>query len=195
MWGDPLASPGLAFTALTGLAVRARITADMRKSAVFSEDMQFRYALGRMWTPEDKHESSKVLAVIGLNPSTATEEVDDPTIRRCIAFAKAWGHHGLVMLNLFAYRATDPRELRRRLDVGADIIGGTAQEAALEILTGGRRVLCAWGAHGALCARDHDVTQMLHRRGRDLVCLGTTLAGSPKHPLYLRADTQPVKFP
>lgn len=168
----------------------------VRQTAVFSSCMKYRYALGRMWTPVERHDPTQVLVVIGLNPSTATEQVDDPTIRRCIDYAERWGHHGLTMLNLFAYRATDPKELYRALDRGEDIIGGVRQEAALKTLTGnGRTVLCAWGVHGAINARGWDVMQMLGELGRKMVCLGTTQSGAPKHPLYLKADLLPTQFP
>lgn len=77
-----------------------------RSWAMFSSDRAYRYALFREWGEESK------LVVIGLNPSTADEYQDDPTIRRCIGYAKAWGHGGLVMLNLFAFRATQPGDMK-----------------------------------------------------------------------------------
>lgn len=178
------------------LSLRSHTRPDgWQQTAVFSSCQKFRYALTRMWMPLDDHDPDQVLVVIGLNPSTATEEVDDPTIRRCIDFARRWDKHGLVMLNLFALRSTDPRELYRALDRGEDIIGGKAQEAALDVLTEGRRVLCAWGAHGALNARSFEVAGRLHQLGRELVCLGRTKDGEPRHPLYLRADTTPEQYP
>ena len=80
----------------------------MNTGAIFSSDRIFRYILWRTWNEQNGH-----LMVIGLNPSTADETQDDPTIRRCVGFARQWGYGGLYMLNLFAYRATDPSELMK----------------------------------------------------------------------------------
>lgn len=163
----------------------------MRRTAIFSKCGHYRYALGRMWTPIADHDIRKVLVVVGLNPSTANESEDDPTIRRCMDYARRWGHHGLTMLNLFAYRATDPRQLLTQLANGGDIIGGDAQEAALRVFTENRRVLCAWGVHGHIADRSDHVTKKLRELGCELVHLGLTKGGLPKHPLYLRGDLLP----
>lgn len=177
---------------LHGTVTKQHDEGGLRSTAIFSTCGRYRYVLSRMWEPPDTHDPSKVLVVIGLNPSTATELEDDPTIRRCIDYAERWGHHGLTMLNLFAYRATDPRKLRAFCNEGGDIVGGEPQETALELITGfGRRVLCAWGVHGHLFNRAAYVREMLAANGRDLVHLGLTKAGFPKHPLYLKADLQP----
>jgi len=154
---------------------------DMHRSAVFSSCRTWRYALYRIWD-----ESKPLLVVIGLNPSTADETLDDPTIRRCIRFARDWGYGGLVMLNLFAFRSTDPAGLRSTADPC-----GPENDQHLLKETEGRRVLCSWGTHGSLLGRDSKVTAMLTKAGRELVCLGRTKDGYPRHPLYVRADTQP----
>lgn len=154
----------------------------LRTSAGFSDDRVYRYWLTRTWD-----DATPPLVVIGLNPSTADETQDDPTIRRCIGYARAWGHGGLVMLNLFAFRATDPRDMKRAFDPV-----GRANDATLRVATEGRRVLCAWGAHGTYIDRASVVCEMLATR--ELVCLGTTKDGQPKHPLYLRADALPVAY-
>ena len=154
----------------------------VKSSAGFSDCRRYRYWLSRWWD-----ERREPLVVIGLNPSTADETADDPTIRRCIGYAKAWGHGGLVMLNLFAFRATDPRDMRAATDPV-----GPANDVTLTTQTEGRRVLCAWGAHGGHLNRARRVAHLL--AGRDLVCLGRTKDGYPKHPLYLRADLVPEPY-
>lgn len=154
----------------------------MKRSAEFSRCRQYRYSLTRFW-----NESLPILPIIGLNPSTADEITDDPTIRRCIGFARSWGYGCIVMLNLFALRATDPKVMKAH---PAPI--GDANDDHLMIWTRGRRVLCAWGANGSFMNRDRAVLDLL--ADRDLVCLGTTKAGHPKHPLYIRGDTQPVSM-
>lgn len=161
-------------------------------TAIFSSDGRFRYALTREWTPEP----STKLAVIGLNPSTADAEKDDPTIRRCVAFAKREGFGGLVMLNLFAYRATDPRELTRALVRGENIVG-TMNDGLLRVYANaGRLVLAAWGANGGLCGRNREVTRLLLDAGAAVRCLGVTNATrDPRHPLYVRGDQPFILYP
>ena len=88
----------------------------IRTGAEFSKDRIHRYALYRVWD-----ESKPLIMLIGLNPSTADENKDDPTIKRCVSFAKHWGYGGLIMVNIFAYRATDPRKMKKATDpVGPD---------------------------------------------------------------------------
>jgi hypothetical protein len=127
-----------------------------------------------------------VIGFCMLNPSTADAARDDPTIRRCIGFARSWGYAGVEVVNLFALRATDPRELWRVRDpVGPD------NDRALKDAT--RRIagmVLAWGAHGALLDRDRDVLRLLSPRTR-LLALGWTVRRRPRHPLYLRRDVSP----
>jgi hypothetical protein len=149
--------------------------------AVFSADRNYRYALWRTWAPE----LDRVLFV-GLNPSTADEVSADPTLRRCAGFARAWGHGGVLVGNLFAYCATHPVELRAAADpVGPD------NDAWLERLAekAARLVVC-WGNHGALLGRDRQFSA-----GRDtLLCLRRNRNGSPAHPLYIRRDQTPGRW-
>ncbi len=118
-----------------------------------------------------------------LNPSTANDLTDDPTVRRCIGFARRWKARELCVVNLFAARATDPRQLRRMADpVGAindDVIRHEARTADL--------VVAAWGRHGSYLGRDQVVLEILSRQG-DVWALGLTADGAPKHPLYVRGD-------
>lgn len=124
-----------------------------------------------------------------LNPSTATDTVNDPTITRCMRFALAWGYDRLAVCNLFALRSTDPSVLRSALDAEGDpenitTILTLAQHADL--------IVCAWGAHGAVRDRAELVTQHLFEAGHQLHALKLTKDGHPGHPLYLRGDSRPV---
>lgn len=123
-----------------------------------------------------------------LNPSTADAERDDPTIRRCASFARAWGLGGMTVVNLFALRATDPARLRRARDpIGRDNDRHIAEAAA-----GADRVVVAWGVHGTLRDRDRAVLALL--AGARPRCLGLTRGGHPRHPLYLSARTRSRPF-
>lgn len=159
----------------------------MTSSAMFSEDRRFRYWLLREWDPE-----LPKVAFIGLNPSTADETEDDPTIRRCLGFARAWDKGGLLMLNLYAYRATRPADMKAAAKRGTDIIGG--QRNWVDALKGYTQshncdlVIAAWGTHGA--SRGFDVKI----RWPGLMCLERTKDGYPKHPLYLKSDLVPVEY-
>jgi len=160
--------------------------------ALFSEDNLHRYLLWRGWAPDLPR-----LTVIGLNPSTATATEDDPTIRRCLGFARDWGCGGLMMLNIFAYRSTDPARLRWCLETGRDAGAGAVNDMYIrteveKATERGEIVLCAWGAHGTLQRRGKLVTRMLQEY--PLWCLGTTSKGEPKHVLYLPADAVRVPY-
>lgn len=147
-------------------------------SAIFSPGRDYRYVLLREWS-----DAPRRLVVIGLNPSTADETEDDPTIRRCIALAKREQCGGLVMLNLFAFRATQPRDML----AASDPIGPENDKyIAGHTWAPDRIVVAAWGAHGGYLNRAANVLRHLPPGA---VCLGVTKGGQPKHPLYLRADT------
>jgi hypothetical protein len=124
---------------------------------------------------------------IMLNPSTADGEVDDPTIRRCVGFAKAWKYEALAVVNLFAYRATNPKELFKP---GAAIHAPRNQQAIERAACDTGVIVCAWGAHGGWGEQDEVVRGWLS--GRRLHALGFTKDGHPKHPLYLPADAKLV---
>lgn len=150
----------------------------MERSARFSPCRNYRYELWRTW------DSARPYAMfIGLNPSTADETQDDPTIRRCIRFAHDWGYGALCMGNLFALRATDPRVmLAHHEPVGPDN-GATLQRLA----AGAGIVVAAWGAHGTHRGRHAWALACLP----NLHHLGLTASGQPRHPLYLPASTMP----
>jgi hypothetical protein len=116
-----------------------------------------------------------------LNPSTADATLDDPTIRRCIGFSKAWGRNALTVCNLYALRATDPADLWK----SDDPIG---PENDLHLLNSfGDLIVCAWGANAKLARVEH-VCRLLNGSA-PLMCLGTTNAGAPRHPLYIAGAT------
>ena len=118
------------------------------QGARFSDDRVYRYSLWRCWNP-----SQPYVMFVGLNPSTADEKDDDPTIRRCIGFCKSWGFGGLYMLNLFALRSTDPKLLKSHTDpVGADNNRALSMYAEASAW-----VIAAWGTHGALLGRGQEV--------------------------------------
>lgn len=151
-----------------------------KSSALLSACRKYRYSLTREWD-----ESLPAMIVVGLNPSTADETQDDPTIRRCIGFAKREGCGKLVMLNLFAFRATDPARLSDALAPDG-IVGPwndrTFDEHATDPRT--KLVVAAWGAHRLAQLRARSA--LVHF---DVVyCLGRTKDGSPRHPLYVRGD-------
>lgn len=158
--------------------------ASMAMAALISKDEVYRYWLARAWDLE-----LPPMVFIGLNPSTADAVQDDPTIRRCISFAKAHDCGSIVMVNLFAFRATEPIEMKK----AADPIGPANDDWLVAAFgrakeTGGK-VVAAWGVHGQYKDRDYAVAALAERGGVELLCLGKTQAGDPRHPLYLKSDT------
>jgi len=154
--------------------------------AVFSKCGKYRYQLWRMWKGGENG-PHKICAFIGLNPSTATEAEDDPTVRRCINYAKSWGFDGMFMLNAYAYRATDPKEMKKQQDP----IGDTNDEAILVGSVIADAVVCCWGAN-CQPSRQEDILMALDAAGVVPSCLAMTKKGYPKHPLYLKADLKPI---
>lgn len=151
----------------------------MKTSAIVSSCLQYRYELRRVWDV-----SRPYLLFICLNPSTADGAVDDPTSRICINYARRWGYGGLLLGNLFAYRATDPAALYRT----ADPIGPENDDWLKKLQAEAAFVVCAWGAMGAYQNRDEQVLAFLNAPH----CLVRLKHGRPGHPLYKRADLQPI---
>ncbi|MFG1846697.1 DUF1643 domain-containing protein [Micromonospora carbonacea] len=150
-------------------------------TATFSPCRTWRYSLTRRWRPD-----TEAVAFLMLNPSTADAMVLDPTIRRCIGFAKQWGFGGLLVLNCFALRSTDPAALKTHPDpVGPD--NDAVIVDWLGRLSG--PVVAAWGVHATYRGRDAQVADLVRAAGRPLVCLGVTKGGQPRHPLYVPAST------
>ncbi|HBG98198.1 MAG: DUF1643 domain-containing protein [Rhodobacteraceae bacterium] len=155
-------------------------------TAVYSDCARYRYSLTRVWDPAGSR-----LAFVLLNPSTATETRNDPTVERCERRARQLGHGAFRVVNLFAWRATDPRALRRVADPV-----GPANDAALG--AAGRwadRVLCGWGVHGAHRGRGAAVATLLRGVGYSLCHLGLTRDGHPRHPLYMPYAAVPLPWP
>ena len=151
--------------------------------AEFSECRTYRYVLWRRW---DWQGYANQIMFIGLNPSTADETEDDPTIRRCLRFARDWGYGGLLMMNAFAFRATDPKVMK----AAADPVGPGNDEAFGYRRSQVGMIVAAWGEN-CPAKREQRVLQVI---GQTIHCLGKTKSGRPKHPLYLRADTKPEVF-
>jgi hypothetical protein len=150
----------------------------MDKGAQLSPCRTWRYVLWRIWDP-----SLPIVTFVGLNPSTADETVDDHTIRRCIGFAKTWGYGGIYMINLFAFRATKPADLKK----AADPIGPDNDRILRAYHETSDRTVACWGNDGVFMGRDRVVIALLG----DVYCLGTTKGGHPRHPARLRTDTKP----
>lgn len=151
----------------------------MDRGAELSECGHYRYSLWRIWDT-----SKPPVLFIGLNPSTADATTDDPTIRRCIRFASDWGAGGLMMGNLFAYRATAPDDMKAQ----SDPIGPDNNRHLLRLARRSHPVVCAWGADGDWLERWMEVAKLLGRDDIHPWCLGLTKSGQPRHPLYIRAD-------
>lgn len=153
----------------------------MLKRATIDDSGKYRYTLERRWGADPANFVNFIL----LNPSTADETKDDPTVRACIEFARRWGFDGLVMTNLFAFRATAPSKMRAcnnpHGDLNDQYIKRVAKKAAL--------VVVAWGNHGSHCGRDKEVMNILTRTKKPH-CLSITKAGQPKHPLYVKRNTK-----
>lgn len=158
-------------------------------SAVFSPDRFYRYVLMRDVAPLTGVGS---VAFVGLNPSTADETRDDPTITRCIRFARDWGFAQLLMLNLYAFRATDPVILWRARRDGVDVVGPENLETIQQVAGGCDLVVCAWGAIQAPRA-DAQIERVLALIG-DPHCIGLTKGGAPRHPLYMPTAARPQAF-
>lgn len=147
--------------------------------AIFSEDRVYRYLLWRR--------GQRPSVFIMLNPSTADELKDDPTIRRCRGYSRDWGFDGTVIANAFALRDTNPEGLYQVADpVGPDNDRYILQAASLAV----GPIVCAWGKHGKLHGRGAAVLKLLRDAGYKPQAFGFNNDGSPKHPLYLKADLQ-----
>ena len=151
------------------------------KNATFSSCRTYRYSLFRIWDKEKKY-----VLFIGLNPSTADKEADDPTIRRCVNYAKNWGYGGFKMVNLFAYRSTFPSNLKKvKYPVGEDndkYIVKLSKKADITV--------AAWGNNGDFYSRDKEVLSLVP----SLMCLKINKSGQPAHPLYLKKDLKLINY-
>lgn len=157
------------------------------RAAQFSACRNYRYALWRGWAERVEPPQAGAYAMfVGLNPSTADETLDDPTIRRCVGFAQDWGYQGLCMVNLFAWRATQPADMLAQNDP----VGPENDAVLLELAANAGIVVAAWGVHGTHVSRDEAVKRLLPR----LHYLLLTKAGHPGHPLYLPSSLKPMPY-
>jgi hypothetical protein len=152
--------------------------------ADFSSCRVYRYRLWRTWG------EGKPLVWIMLNPSTADEVANDPTIERCERRARMWGHGGIVVANLFALRSTDPKALRGH----ADPIGPDNDETLRAVCRDAGMVICAWGQHGKFLARAAKVHRLIKSAGIQPYALRLGKDGQPAHPLYLSYELQPFEW-
>ncbi len=167
------------------MITRTHQKGDAASVAVYSPCERYRYALTRIWGT-----GPRVLFVM-LNPSTATEVQNDPTVERCERRARALGYGGFRVCNIFAWRDTDPRAMR----AAADPVGPANNAAIRDGALWADAIVCAWGTHGAHLDRGRQVEALLRATGRTLTHLGLSKDGHPKHPLYIAYSQQPETWP
>ncbi len=151
------------------------------QNARFSSCNRYRYSLDREW-----HGGEGIVLFIGLNPSTADHRQDDPTIRRCVGFARSWGFKGMEIVNLFAYKATLPTDLKR----AADPVGPDNDHWIKEAHKRANLTVACWGNDGEFQQRATAVCGQLD----DLHCLHMNKTRHPAHPLYLKASLRPRPY-
>lgn len=164
------------------MITRTHTKGDAPSTAIYSDCERYRYSLTRIWQPSGR----KVLFVM-LNPSTATEVQNDPTVERCERRARALGFGGFRVTNIFAWRDTDPRKMR----AAPDPVGPGNDAAITDGVAWADQVIAAWGTHGAHLDRGPQVAALLRGADASLYHLGLTKAGHPKHPLYIAYACQP----
>lgn len=148
------------------------------KGAELSPDRKYRYALWRIWD-----ETKRFVVFICLNPSTADETEDDATIRRCMGYAKSWGFGGIYMVNLFAFRAKEPSDMK-----AVDDPIGPENDYWLRKLSCAGLAVAGWGNDGAYRGRSKEVRELIP----ELYCLKQNKSGEPVHPLYQKASLTPT---
>ncbi len=153
----------------------------MKRDAYFSKCRDYRYSLSRIWD-----DTQPYVVFIGLNPSTADDKDDDQTIKRCIKYAQDWGYGGLYMANLFAYRATKPKDMKGSWEP----IGKDNDFWLLKLSQGADKVIAAWGNDGDFRNRAKQVLELLP----DMYCLKQNKTGHPAHPSRAETDLKPIKM-
>lgn len=164
----------------------------VHRSAVFSECGTYRYELRRIWSYD-----AVPLIFIMLNPSIADRKGDDPTIRKCMQFARRNSYGGIIVINLFAFKATHPAVLRKALSSGVDIVGPENNDHLLKVIRMQYDVCLAWGVHvrdKQLSARVATVCACLAVHNARMLCLKRTDDGIPMHPLMLPYSCELVPF-
>ena len=161
---------------------------DIAKSAVMSWCLQYRYELRRTWN----HAKERILCFLMLNPSSADADIDDPTVRRCIGFGRSLGYDGIVVVNLFALRATKPTDLLRH----PEPIGPSNDAFIDSAIAESSFLIAAWGgfpSHKKITA-DRTIGVLSRIHPPRIHVLGETAAGEPQHPLYIPADRKPKRW-
>lgn len=164
------------------MITREHLKGDAASVAVYSDCERYRYLLTRVWDP-----SGRRALFVMLNPSTATEVQNDPTVERCERRARALGFGAFRVTNIFAWRATDPKNMR----AAEEPIGPGNDAAIADSVPWADQVICAWGTHGAHLDRGPQVEALLRATGERMYHLGLSKAGHPKHPLYIGYAEQP----
>ena len=156
----------------------------MNTDCEFSPCRKYRWRLNRIWQPE-----KGVVNFCMLNPSIADENRNDPTVATTIQLADRWGFGGVVVTNIFAWRATDPKDMR----AAAEPIGAENNKHIQQVARSAKLVMIAWGAHGHYLNRGEQVLDgPLH--GLKTYCLGWTESGQPRHPLFVKRDKLPIRY-
>ena len=125
-----------------------------------------------------------------LNPSTADAQQNDPTVRRCLGYASQWGYDKLTVLNIFAYRATDPKELLKQ----SDPVGPDNESTFLTTIPKCDKIICAWGNHGDIEDQDVRALEWIMQYKQPYALKVNRKTGSPAHPLYLPSDLKPEPY-
>ncbi len=164
------------------MIIRTHLKDDAASTATYSDCERYRYDLTRVWD-----EAGRKIAFVMLNPSTATEVQNDPTVERCERRARALGYGAFRVCNIFAWRDTDPFAMRK----APEPIGPANDDAIAQACHWAETVVCAWGTHGVHLGRGPQVETLMRATGRPLYHLGLSKAGHPKHPLYIAYAQQP----
>lgn len=146
----------------------------MKKTAIISNDKQYRYELRRIFD-----DAKPIVCFVGLNPSKADAEQDDPTILKCIAYTKNWGYGGFIMVNLFAYRATNPKDLYSITDP----IGRDNDKYLQNAFDEAEKVICCWGKSGNLNGKNAEVLKVINKP----YCLAKVKNGNPSSPIVQKS--------
>lgn len=164
------------------MITRSHLKGDAQSTAVYSDCEKYRYLLTRTWDPEGR----KALFIM-LNPSTATEVQNDPTVERCERRARTLGFGAFRVTNIFAWRDTDPRKMR----AAPHPVGPKNDQVITEGCDWADQIIAGWGTHGAHLNRGPEVETLLRDTGMAIYHLGLSKAGHPKHPLYIAYAQQP----
>jgi len=156
--------------------------------AEFDIEKKYRFLLWRKWKWGDMIVRPKMVNFIMLNPSTADAETNDPTVERCQRRAQMMGYDGVYVTNLFAYRATDPKALKKVLDP----VGKGNDKTILSVALASDMVIYAWGAGGHYLGRDNEIMTLLRTRNIFAYAIARNSDGAPKHPLYTSYELQPT---